>query len=217
MQHIRLVEAAMAIGEWRKTSTVEEDNTNKNNRITSRNIWGLEGSATGDEALEMLKTKEDKRVAAAAAVAAKKDQAKDKRAKDTTVLVTAGSEILKRLEQLGPSELLRLKTDELHALLVNADPQGSIPKPKKKTGQEKANLLPTVQAALQRFLAVAVASAPQAPPMPPIPVAPVICEGEYILNLQIEGLPENFMPISDPVLPSATDASADAEVPVAYA
>ena len=52
----------------------------------------------------------------------KKDQAKDKRARDTTAFVTTGSEILKRLEQLGPSELHRLKVDELHALLANADP-----------------------------------------------------------------------------------------------
>ena len=54
-----------------------------------------------------------------AAVAAKKDQAKNKRAKDTTALVTTGSEILQRLEQLGHGELLRLKIDELLALLVN--------------------------------------------------------------------------------------------------
>jgi hypothetical protein len=33
MQNLRLVEDAMVIGEWRKTSTVEEDNTNKNNRM----------------------------------------------------------------------------------------------------------------------------------------------------------------------------------------
>jgi hypothetical protein len=35
--------------------------------------------------------------------------------------------------------------------------------------------------------------------------------------MQIEGLPEIFMPIFEPVFPYATDASADAEVTVAYA
>ena len=122
-------------------------------------------------------------MAAAAAAAAKKDQAKDKRAKDTPALVTTGSEVLKRLEQLGPNELLRLKIDELHSLLVNADPQASIPKPNKKTGQEKASLLPTIQAAFARFLAVAAAFAPQAPPQappPPILEAPLTCETENI-------------------------------------
>jgi len=101
--------------------------------------------------MAMLKAKEDKREAASVVVVAKKDQAKDKRARDTTALVTIGSEIMKRLEQLGPSELHRLKIDELHASLVNANPQGSIPKPNKKTGQEKASLLSIVPAALTRF------------------------------------------------------------------
>jgi len=108
--------------------------------------------------------------------ATKKDHAKEK------ARVTIGSEILKRLEQLGPSELLHLKIDELYALHVYADPQkqGSIPKPKKKTWQERANLLPTVQAVLRRILAVA---AYQAPPLLLIPFAPVICEEDNISNL----------------------------------
>ena len=131
-------------------------------------------------------------MAAAAAAAAKKDQAKEKKARDTTALVTTGSEILKRLEQLGLFELLHLKVDELHALVVNADPQASIPKPNKKTWQEKASLLPTVQAALRRHLAVA---AVQSTALLQILEAPLICEGESTLNMQIEGLPEKFMPI----------------------
>ena len=175
------------------------------------------GSATGDKALAMLKKNHDERVAAAAAAAAKKDQAKTKKTKDTTALVTTGSEILTRLEQLGPPELLRLKIDELHALLVNSDPLGSIPKPNKKTGLEKANLLPTVQTAFGQFLAVAAAFAPQPPPLTSIPFAHVICEGEYIPNLQVEGLPEFFLPISDRVLQYATNAQTDVVVTVAYA
>ena len=99
-------------------------------------------------------------------------------------------------------------------MLANTDPQGSIPKPNKKTGQEKASLLPTVQAAFGRYLAVAAVSTPS---LLPIPVLLVTCEGENIPNLLVEGLPENFLPIFDPVFPYATDASADAEVTVAYA
>ena len=70
---------------------------------------------------------------------------------------------------------------------------------------------------LSRFLAVAVAFTPQAPPMPPISFAPVTCEGENIPIFLVEGLPEIFLPIFDPVFPYATDASVDAEVTVAYA
>jgi len=96
---------------------------------------------------------------------------------------------MKRLEQLGQSELLNLKIDGLYALLVNAVPQAFIPKPNKKIGQEKANLLPIVQAALGRYLAVAAVSPPS---LLSIPEVHVICEGENILNLQIEGLPDFF-------------------------
>ena len=99
-------------------------------------------------------------------------------------------------------------------MLVNDDPEGSIPKPNKKAGQEKANLPPTVQAVIRRFLAVA---AVQAPPLLLIIFAPVICEGDKIPNFQIEGLPEIYLPIFDQLFPYATDASADAEVTVAYA
>ena len=102
-------------------------------------------------------------------------------------------------------------------MFVNNDLVGSIPKPNKKDRQEKANLLPTVQAAIGRFLAVAAASTPQAPPLPPIHFAPVTGEGENIPNLQVEGLREHFLLVLDPVFPYATDASADAEVTVAYA
>jgi hypothetical protein len=47
MQNIRLVEDAKVIKEWKKATTVEEDNTNNiNGRISSRNIFGMAGSAT---------------------------------------------------------------------------------------------------------------------------------------------------------------------------
>ena len=164
----------------------------------------------------MLKAKEDKRETTAVAAGAKKDQAKDKRARDTTALVTTGSEILKRLEQIGPSELHRLKIDELHALLENANPQGFIPKPNKKTWQEKASLLRVDQAAFSHFFAVAASSTPQAPPLPPISFVPVTCERGKISNLLVEGGPEIVLPIFDSVFPYATDASAYVEVAVAY-
>jgi hypothetical protein len=73
------------------------------------------------------------------------------KARDTTALVATGTEILKRLEHVGPPELLRLKIDELYALLVNGDPQGSILRPNKKPGQEKDNMLPTVQAVVNNY------------------------------------------------------------------
>ncbi len=55
MQNLKLVEAARVIGMWRKVCTVEEDTSNKNNKIYSKNIYEQVDSATGDEALAMLK------------------------------------------------------------------------------------------------------------------------------------------------------------------
>ena len=82
--------------------TTEEDNeTNMAKRISIKDIYSHAGNAKGDESLAMLKDKEDRKEADVAAAAAKKDQAKDKRAKDTFALVLTGSEILTRLEQLG--------------------------------------------------------------------------------------------------------------------
>ena len=133
-----------------------------------------------------------------------------------TALVTTGSKILQRLEQLDPNEQLRLKIYELYALTVNANPFGSTPMPNKKIGQEKAILLPTVQAALSRFITVAAASTPQASLLPPISFALVTCEGEIIPKLLVEGLLDFFLPIFDPVFQYATDASADTYVIVAY-
>ncbi len=52
--------------------------------------------------------------------------------------------------------------------------------------------------------------------MPPISFVPVTCEGETIPNLLVEGGPEIILPIFDSAFPYATDASAYAEVTVAY-
>jgi hypothetical protein len=218
-QNLRLVEAAKVMGVWMRTINVQEEDEARSmaKRITSKNIFGLPGSATGEEALAMLKAKEDKKQAADAAAAEKRDAATEKKARSTTALVTTGSEVLKRLEQRGPSELLRLKIDELHALIVNADPLGSNPKPNKKTGLEKASLLPAVIAALGRFSGSSGNATPaEAPSLLPIPEAPVTCEGENIENNQSD-MPGVFdLPIFDPVFPYAQDAVEDAEMVDSY-
>ena len=73
------------IGEWKNASTVEEVNANNmNNRISSRNIFGLAGSVIGDQALAMLQASEEKRVASGDVAAAKKILAKEKKTRDTT-------------------------------------------------------------------------------------------------------------------------------------
>jgi hypothetical protein len=121
------------------------------------------------------------------------------------------------MEQRGQIELLRLKIDELHALIGNVDPLGSNPKPNKKIGLEKANLLPTVIAALGRFSGSrSIATPAEAPPVVPIPEAPLNCEGENTVNYQSD-MPADFdLPIFDPVFPYAPDAVEDAKMIGAY-
>ncbi len=69
----------------------------KNNE--QKHIWsnGQCWRAARDEALALLKEKEDERMAVVAADAAKKEQTKEKKAKDTAALVTTGSDVMKRL------------------------------------------------------------------------------------------------------------------------
>jgi hypothetical protein len=186
-------------------------------RITSKDIFGLVGSATGEEALAMLKAKEDKKQAADAAAAEKRDAATKKKARSTTALVTTGSEVLKRLEQRGPSELTRLTINELHALIVNGDPLGSNPRPNKTTGLEKARQLPTVIAAVGLFSGSSSIAAPaEAPTQLPIPEAALNCEGENAENNQ-SNMPGDFdLPIFDPVFPFVQDAVEDAEMATSY-
>ena len=171
-------------------------------RITSKDIFGLVGSATGEEALAMLKAKEDKKQAADDAAAEKRDAATEKKARSTTALVTTGSEVLKRLEQRGPSELTRLTINELHALIVNGDPLGSNPRPNKTTRLEKARQLPTVIAVVGLFSGSSSIAAPaEAPTQLPIPEAALNCEGENAENNQ-SIMPGDFdLPIFDPVFP----------------
>ncbi len=77
---------------------MEEDNSNNmNNKITSTHIFQFVGSAIIGHALALLELNEDEMLIEGVVVAAKKDQAKEKKATNTTALVTTYSEILKRL------------------------------------------------------------------------------------------------------------------------
>jgi len=109
--------------------TVEEDiATNTAERITIRNILALVGSV-GEESLVMSKAKEDERLASSIVVVAKKDQAKEN--VDNKIHHRHRHHRLrypKVTRVIGPTELLHLKVDERHTLLVNFEPQGSIPK-----------------------------------------------------------------------------------------
>jgi hypothetical protein len=96
---------------------------------------------------------------------------------------------------------------------VNANPQGSIPKPNKKTGLEKACLLLEVIAALGCFTdSSSIATPAEAPPLLPIPEAPLNCEGENTENNQSDIPGDYDLPIFESVFPFAPDAVEDVEM-----
>jgi hypothetical protein len=70
MQNLKVMDVVKTISEWRKATVVEEPTQRENNRIPSKDVFGLPGSATGEHAMAILKAKEDARIAAATAAAA---------------------------------------------------------------------------------------------------------------------------------------------------
>ncbi len=58
-QQVRMAENAEIITEWRLATVAEPPEPREHSRISSKNIHGLPGSATGEEALAMLKVDED--------------------------------------------------------------------------------------------------------------------------------------------------------------
>ncbi len=56
-----------------------------------------------------------------------------KKALEFASLVTKGAEVLQASEQHGPSFISRLVIADILALLIKADPQGNVLKPKNKT------------------------------------------------------------------------------------
>jgi hypothetical protein len=122
--HLRLITACQVHATWANMPmVVDEVATGRERRITCRNIFGLSGSVSGEEAMARLRAREEENKATDAFAAAKKEAAEAKKAKDTTTRVLLGSEILQKIKQGGPHVLRKLKIDELHALLINEYPQ----------------------------------------------------------------------------------------------
>ncbi len=121
--------------------------------------------------MRRLKDKEDDKKAKETAAASKKEETNDKKAKDTAERVTLGSDLLKKIEQFGAAVINTMSLPQLHALLVNANPLGSIPKPTKKVGIERALQLDTVKDAIMRHDATRAQQHPPHPPPPPPPIA----------------------------------------------
>ncbi len=64
--------------------------------------------------------------------------------------MTLDSNLLKKIEQFGAAAINTMSIIQLHALLVNANPPGSIPKPTNKVDIERAMQLDAVKDAIMR-------------------------------------------------------------------
>jgi hypothetical protein len=198
-QNMKLRECGQLLVEWRKQSEVEDDDhaPRESSRITSRDIFGLPYSATGDEAIALLKSNRELKEGKAAASAAKKNEAQAKKAQDTAARVIAGTGFIDKIKKNGHVFLDSLRIDDYYSLLVHANPHGAVKKPKnKKDGYEKASELATVRTALGVF-AAAAAAIPRMPPPPPPP--PRFSEGQNRISLGSVGS-SDFRPIAvDPI------------------
>lgn len=171
VQNLRLIEESKLVTEWLKASSQQKK---QNTRITAKDVFGKKGSATGPESMRRGREKAQEEEAKKALEQAKRDQAKDKKAREVAAQVQAGAELLSLIETRGEAAISRFTVNDILALLVNADPQGNIPRPKNKAeGLLRVRGLRTVQQKLvSHAVAAAVAATPAAAPAPPAPSAP---------------------------------------------
>ena len=134
-------------------------------------MYGLKGSATGDEGRKLAKERHEANMAEKSAKADKKEQKAEKKAAEVPALVTRDEAVLKEVRHKG---LVRLDSKNINnpdivALSTHADPLGNISKPKNKAeGLQMVRALLSVRTALSRH----AASAAPPPPPPPAPAAP---------------------------------------------
>ena len=86
------------LAEWRISRVIDEHAPRESTRISSRDIYGMLGSATGEEAIALLKANNDGKAIAVATANAKKDDAAAKKAQDTRPAENSTS----HLPALGP-------------------------------------------------------------------------------------------------------------------
>ena len=177
-QNLRLVEASKNLVQWMDTAA--PDPKPDKMRITACTMYGLKGSATGDEGRKMAKDRHEANMAEKSAKADRKEQKAEKKAAEVAALVTRGAAVLKELSQNGPGRVSSLTVSDILALLTNADPQGNITKPKNKAeGLQRVRALRSVQTALSRHAASAAPPPPPAP-APAAPPAPGTAQEVYL-------------------------------------
>ena len=84
-------ECGQVLAEWRISRVIDEHAPRESTRISSKDTYGLAGSATGEEAIALLKANKDEKAATIVDVTAKKDDVDAKKARDTSSRVIVGA------------------------------------------------------------------------------------------------------------------------------
>ena len=141
-------------------------------RITSKDIFGRHGSATGRETMAMREKLEEAKRKKDAEDASKRDERDAKKRRTVAESISLGSTLLATIRCHGPTAITRLTVSDLQALLQNAAPQGTVPKASKAELLRQVQDLETVKAVVRDHAAAAasaVAAAVVAPTLPPPP------------------------------------------------
>ena len=128
-------------------------------RITANTLFGIKGSATGEESKKLLAAKHEESRAEKEGKAARNEERNQAKALKVAREVTRGAEVMKALELFGTQKLNNLTLPDLPvAPVTNVNPQGNETKPKNKSeAMLRARALSSVHADLSRYdLAIAI-------------------------------------------------------------
>ncbi len=142
IQNLRMLEVSKVLAEWACICIAPKP---ASTRITSTDLHGRPGSATGSESLQVLLARQVEVNAAKDIEDAKRESRLQKKAQDVVDQVQTSARLVKMLEEHGETAINRLTVSDTLALLVNADPQGEVRRPKNKTeGLQRVRGLPTI-------------------------------------------------------------------------
>ena len=142
-------------------------------RITARNLWGLEGSVTGGEAMRIARGRAEERKQQELEKAAKAADRDAKRRQAVAQAVCRAAELLDIIKQGGEATIATLNVKDLQSLIQSNDPTAQAPKGNKKDLLLLTRDLPEVKRAVETYKATRGAAPLHPPPQPPMPQLPL--------------------------------------------
>ena len=126
------------------------DDEARGGRITAKDLWHLQGSATGEQALAIARTKHEERKRKQEQAAANREEREAKRRATVAMAITKSVGLLQHISTGGPGAVKQMKVQELQWLLMQST-QDKAPKGTKAELLAKVGLLPDVKKALAEY------------------------------------------------------------------